>query len=50
MRLAVVGFGGVGRAFVELLVLKRSLLYDEGLDIKVNYVINSRQACTRPTG
>ncbi|NLO25908.1 MAG: homoserine dehydrogenase [Clostridiales bacterium] len=50
MRLAVVGFGGVGRAFVELLVLKRSLLYDEGLDIKVNYVINSRAGVYAPDG
>ena len=36
------GFRGGGRAFVDLLVQKRSYLINEGLDIKVNYVLNSR--------
>ncbi len=42
MRLAVVGYGGVGKAFVGLLASKGSYLRDEGLDIKLNYVMNSR--------
>lgn len=50
MRLAVVGFGGVGRAFVELLVTKQAYLHDEGLDIKVNYVTNSRGGVYCPEG
>jgi homoserine dehydrogenase len=50
MRLAVVGFGGVGKAFVELLSAKRSYLRREGLDIKVNYVINSRGGIYAPQG
>ena len=48
MRLAIVGFGGVGRAFVDLLVQKRSYLINEGLDIKVNYVLNSRGGVYSP--
>ncbi|MGI6698333.1 MAG: homoserine dehydrogenase [Clostridiales bacterium] len=50
MRLAIVGFGGVGRAFVDLLVQKRSYLINEGLDIKVNYVLNSRGGVYSPDG
>lgn len=50
MRLAVVGFGGVGQAFVDLLLLKRSYLYNEGLDIKINYIMNSRGGVYSPTG
>ena len=50
MRLAVVGFGGVGKAFVELLSNKRSYLHREGLDIEVNYVINSRGGVYAPDG
>jgi homoserine dehydrogenase len=39
MRIAVIGYGGVGRAFVQLVHDKRDYLIQEGLDIKVNYII-----------
>lgn len=42
MRLALVGYGGVGRAFVELLNIKKEYLEEEGLDISLNYVISSK--------
>lgn len=42
MRIGLIGYGGVGRAFVELLHNKRKELAADGLDISLNYVINSR--------
>jgi homoserine dehydrogenase len=39
MRAAVIGFGGVGRAFVKLLKDKKDYLDREGLQIQVNYII-----------
>jgi homoserine dehydrogenase len=42
MRLALVGYGGVGRAFVELLSFKKEYLEKKGLSIRLNYVISSK--------
>ena len=39
MRVAIIGYGGVGRAFVELINGKKDYLNKEGLEIKVNYII-----------
>jgi len=39
MRVAVIGYGGVGRAFIKLINDKRDYLAKEGLKIQVNYVI-----------
>jgi homoserine dehydrogenase len=50
MRLALVGFGGVGRAFAELLLLKKDVLRKEGLDISLNYIINSKGGIYNPKG
>ncbi len=50
MRLAVVGYGGVGKAFVDLLASKKLYLQKEGLDIKLNYVLNSRVGIYSPKG
>ncbi len=50
MRLALVGFGGVGRAFVELLLLKKDYLKKEGLNISLNYIINSTGGIYNPKG
>jgi homoserine dehydrogenase len=50
MRIAVVGYGGVGRAFVRLLVDKKDCLEKEGLNIKLNYVIGSRGGVYNPEG
>lgn len=37
MDIGLIGFGGVGRAFIELLIMKK-----EKIDIKVKYIINSK--------
>ena len=42
MRIAVIGFGGVGKAFVKLLMDKKTELKNEGMDITLNYVIGSK--------
>ena len=39
MRVAIVGYGGVGRAFVQLINGKKDYLKKEGLEIQVNYII-----------
>ena len=39
MRTAIVGYGGVGRAFVQLINIKKDYLCKEGLQIQVNYII-----------
>jgi homoserine dehydrogenase len=39
MRVAVIGYGGVGRAFVKLIYTKRAYLEKEGLDIQLSYII-----------
>lgn len=39
MRIAVIGYGGVGRAFLKLINSKKSYLEKEGLEIQLNYVI-----------
>jgi len=39
MRVAIIGYGGVGRAFVQLINGKKDYLYKEGLQIQVNYII-----------
>jgi len=41
MRVAVIGYGGVGRAFVQLINDKKDYLQKEGLQIQVNYIIGS---------
>jgi len=50
MRLALVGYGGVGRAFVELLNVKKKYLEKDGLNISINYVINSQGGVYNPSG
>jgi homoserine dehydrogenase len=50
MRIAVVGYGGVGRAFVRLLVDKKECLEKEGLNIKLNYVLGSKGGIYNPDG
>lgn len=40
MRIAVIGFGRVGRAFVQLLVEKKSVLEREGIDARTVYIID----------
>jgi len=39
MRIAIIGYGGVGRAFIQLINGKKDHLQKEGLEIQVNYII-----------
>jgi homoserine dehydrogenase len=39
MRLAVIGFGGVGKALINLINSKKDYLQKENLEIKLNYII-----------
>jgi len=39
MRVAIIGYGGVGRALVQLVSSKKDYLHKEGLQIQVNYII-----------
>ncbi|MGH4124251.1 MAG: homoserine dehydrogenase [Clostridium sp.] len=39
MRVAIIGYGGVGRAFVQLINDKKDYLQKEGFQIQVNYII-----------
>lgn len=50
MRIAVIGYGGVGRAFVELIHMKKEYLKTEGLDIQLNYVIGRNGGVYNPEG
>lgn len=42
MRIAIIGYGGVGKALLELLENKRTELLKEGIDPRVIYVISSK--------
>lgn len=50
MKIAVIGYGGVGKAFVKLLVDKKQYLQNENLDIKLNYVIDYYGGIYNPRG
>jgi len=50
MRLAIIGYGGVGKAFIQLLLDKKVELLKEGIDPKVNYIISSRGGVYDPRG
>ena len=39
MRIGIVGFGGVGRAFLNLIYNKKNKLESEGIYFQVNYII-----------
>lgn len=39
MRIGVIGYGGFGRAFIQLLSEKKEYLFQEGIDEKINYII-----------
>lgn len=40
MRIAVIGYGGVGKAFIKLLANKKNSLANEGINFTVNYILN----------
>lgn len=41
MDLGIIGFGGVSKAFIKLLIEKEAILKEKGLDLKVKYIIKS---------
>ena len=50
MRLAFIGYGGVGKALARLLCDKRNTLLTEDLDCKVNYIISGSGGVYNPQG
>ena len=50
MKIATIGFGGVGRAFALLLNNKKAELSKIGLDLKVNYIIGRVGGIYSPAG
>lgn len=50
MRIGLIGYGGVGKAFIELIVDKSSKLKEEGIDLEVVYIINSKGGIYNPKG
>lgn len=50
MKIGIIGFGGVGKALVELLENKKTYLSDNGIDLSVNFILNSRGGIYNPKG
>lgn len=50
MKVAVIGYGGVGRAFVQLISSKNDYLKSEGINIQLNYVIGRNGGVYNPEG
>lgn len=50
MRIALIGYGGVGKAFIKLIIDKSSKLKEEGLNLEVIYIINSKGGIYNPEG
>lgn len=50
MRIGLIGYGGVGKAFIKLIVDKSSALKEEGLDLEVIYIMNSKGGIYNPKG
>lgn len=50
MRIGLIGYGGVGKAFIKLIVDKNSMLKKEGLDLEIIYIINSKGGIYAPKG
>ena len=50
MRIALIGFGGVGKALLRLLRDKREELLSQGIDSKVTYILASRGGLFCPEG
>ena len=50
MRIAVIGYGGIGRAFITLIANKISKLHDDGYNFQINYILNSSGGIYDPEG
>lgn len=47
MRIAIVGFSRVGRAFIQLLVDKKAYSEGQGIDTRIIYIIDLGGRATR---
>jgi len=50
LRISLIGFGGVGKAFMELLYNKEAFLRKEGLSLQINYILGSKGGIYDPKG
>jgi len=50
MKIALIGYGGVGKAFIELIHTKRQVLKEMYLHIEVLYIFNSKGCLYMPDG
>ncbi|WP_434799334.1 homoserine dehydrogenase [Terrisporobacter vanillatitrophus] len=50
MRIGLLGYGGVGKAFIKLIVDKSSTLKEQGIDLEVVYIMNSKGGIYNPNG
>ena len=50
MRIGIVGFGGVGKAFLNLIDNKATLLAEENIYLKVNYIVDIYGGVYNPNG
>lgn len=50
MRIAIIGYGGVGRAFMRLINDKKELLAKEGIELTINYIIDLSGGIYNPKG
>lgn len=50
MKIAIVGYGGVGKALIELIYNKKEYLEKEGICPRINYIINSSGGVYNPNG
>ena len=50
MKIAVIGYGGIGKAFITLIKNKETELHRDGYDFQVNYILNSSGGIYDPEG
>lgn len=50
MRIGLLGYGGVGKSFIKLIVDKSSTLKEQGIDLEVVYIMNSKGGIYNPKG
>lgn len=50
MRIGLIGYGGVGKAFIQLIVDKSSSLKEQGIDLEIVYIMNSKGGIYNPKG
>lgn len=46
----MIGYGGVGKAFVKLITDKKSTLQEQGIDLEIVYILNSKGGIYQPEG